>query len=136
MSRKAGTPNKKKVELKLENIPTIALDKNNNPDFGACLTSSDKLEIPSGYKDDKFEISKEDVKNFLPPSGKDMLKETMPKYFIVESHDKNILKELVINAMDMNCVCQGGVSVTCYRDVNGIEFVYCQAMVKRDSFVV
>ena len=28
--------------------------------------------------------------------------------------------------------CQGGISVTCWRDVNGIEFCYCQAMIRKE----
>ena len=93
MSRKAGTPNKPKVE-----------------------------------------ITKDDIENFLPPSGKSMLKQTMPMYFILESTDKNALGELVINALQYDTVPLGGVSVTNYRALDGsISMVYCQAMVRREG---
>jgi hypothetical protein len=123
MSRKAGTPNKPKVVI--GDMPKVMLDKNGNPDFGSCLTPSDKVEIPTGYKDDKFDI--------LPPTGKDMLKETMPKYFILKSTDSKYLEEMVINAINSDCIPLGNVSVTNFRADNGsITYVYVQSMIRKE----
>ena len=88
MSRKAGTPNKKKVE------------------------------IPTGYKDDKFEIKQE----------------VMPYYLVAESNKKDELQKIIKSLIDnYNYSCFGGVSVTNYRADNGsITMVYCQAMIRKE----
>jgi hypothetical protein len=70
--------------------------------------------IPTGYKDDKFEVKQE--------------KQT-DKYIVIKSQTFEFFQLIVNNAIQDGYVCQGGVSVTCYRDVNGIEFCYAQAMV-------
>jgi hypothetical protein len=97
MSRKAGTPNKPKVE------------------------------IPTGYKDDKFEVKQE--KN-IADEFKGLLEYP---YSVLEAKSRKLLEDLVTWAMDSGYVCQGGVSVTNYRADNGsITMVYCQAMIRKD----
>jgi hypothetical protein len=80
----------------------------------------------------KVEITKEDVKNFLPLSGKDMLIETMPKYFMLVGYKLDCFNDDVNLWIKQGYECQGGVSVTNYRADNGsIVMVYCQALVKK-----
>ena len=54
-------------------------------------------------------------------------------YCFLEESDPGVLISKVNNfCMNLGWQCQGGVSVTCYRDVNGIEFVYAQAMIRKE----
>jgi hypothetical protein len=90
MSRKAGTPNKKKETYKSAIIETEKIIKQITEDY---------------------------------------------EYVICEANNKNDLAIMVRESMrDLNYVCQGGVSVTNYRGLDGnIVMVYAQAMVRRDS---
>jgi hypothetical protein len=83
----------------------------------------------------KIEIEKMETENILPPSGKDMLIETMPKYFILESVDKKHLEFIVSNAKDMRCVCVGGIAIHDIRNqvTNEYEPHFYQAMEKVDK---
>ncbi len=56
------------------------------------------------------------------------------KYLFLKENDPALLTAHVNNfCMNLGWQCQGGVSVTCYRDVNGIEFVYCQALIRKNG---
>ncbi len=112
MSRQKGTPNKSKEVMTRGQLPPERTPAPNKPNV---------------------EITKEDVKNFLPPSGKDILSETMPKYFILEEVNKKHLEEMVIYFKDMRkCVCVGGFFIHDIRNplTNEYEPHYYQAMEK------
>jgi len=97
MSRKAGTPNKKKAE------------------------------IPTGYKDDKFVVTKDD----LLVEAK---QEEIPAYLVIQANNIDSLNRIVrAEIACYNYICQGGVSVTNYRGLDGnIVMVYCQAMIRKE----
>jgi hypothetical protein len=116
MSRKKGTPNKKKTAIDIGNIPKVALDKNGNPDFGSCLTPSDKIEqVPV------------DLNKTIYPS------DMKHKYFILTENNIYGLGIMVRQQLENGYVCQGGVSVTNYRALDGkIVMVYCQAMIRKE----
>ena len=83
-----------------------------------------KVEIPSGYTDDKFEIERIDLDNLDEPKKYILIQNPSMQYF---ERDVNII--LKAN----NYICQGGVSVTNYRANDGsIVMVYCQALVRKD----
>jgi hypothetical protein len=107
MSRKAGTPNKKK-EL---HAPTF----NGNP-----------FEVEKFHNDQNKpgEIMADGTLREWKPPELD--------YIILSENNQLSLVDSVIRYMREGMACQGGVSVTCYRDVNGIEFVYCQAMIRKE----
>jgi len=56
------------------------------------------------------------------------------EYVICESNNKNDLAIMVRESMrNLNYICQGGVSVTNYRGLDGkIVMVYCQAMIRKE----
>ncbi len=88
MSRKAGTPNKPKVE---NNIVS--------------------------YED--FHIDKPAI--------------VAKKYILVEHKSIGLLVDDIISRINYGYVCQGGVSVTNYRGLDGkIVMVYCQALVRKE----
>jgi hypothetical protein len=109
MSRKAGTPNKPKVE---KFIPV-----GDGKDFMLqaqkdMLAAIEKGEIPGLPKQEN----------------------NIPAYLVVQANDIDSLNQVV--RAEMACykyVCQGGVSVTNYRGLDGkIVMVYCQAMVRKE----
>lgn len=56
-----------------------------------------------------------------------------PQYIIVQ-HGTQIGLQSMICALINDYICQGGVSITNYRGLDGnIVMVYAQAMVRRDS---
>ena len=106
MSRKAGTPNKPKV----------------------IIVEAD------GITDKDVENGKALIENFAKTivatnETKDI---NSPKYRVEYSHSIEGLETLVSMFLS-DYVCQGGVSVTNYRALDGsIVMVYCQGMVKRE----
>ena len=109
MSRKAGTPNKKKVT---QNI----LEKENDLYFSR---NKPQNVLPAM-------IQREEVKQ--EPIA------VMDNYIVVTKNDPLVLQKSV-NLYNINdgYVCQGGVSVTNYRANDGsIIMVYCQALVRKE----
>ena len=108
MSRKAGTPNKKKVE---SHAPT-----GGNPfEYERFKNDQNKPgEIVEGGK----------LKEWKAPEL---------DYIILTENTPLLLVDSVIRYMREGMVCQGGVSVTNYRGLDGkIVMVYCQAMIRKD----
>ena len=106
MSRKAGTPNKPKVII----VEAV------------------------GVTDEDVENGKALIENFAKTivatsETKDIIS---PKYRVEYSHSIEGLETLVSMFLS-DYVCQGGVSVTNYRALDGsITMVYCQAMIRKD----
>jgi hypothetical protein len=53
-------------------------------------------------------------------------------YIIVQRKDSKLMNDAIEHFKSLGYELQGGVSVTSWRDVNGIEFVYCQAMIRKE----
>jgi hypothetical protein len=105
MSRKAGTPNKPKVVI--DDYPS----GNDKPMKSIVVESQEKF--IHGIKEEN----------------------DIPAYLVVQANDIDSLNQVV--RAEMACYkyeCQGGVSVTNYRGLDGnIVMVYCQAMVRREG---
>jgi hypothetical protein len=60
-------------------------------------------------------------------------KTVFPKYEIAIGYGEGSFKQVVNALFDFGYVCQGGVSVTNYRGLDGkIVMVYCQAMIRKE----
>ena len=116
MSRKAGTPNKPK-----ENHQGGYL-KNQYP--------------PIGFKDETtIMIENKQVANTPFVHGvieEKITNDFQPKYILTQSEKADVLILHVNGFIEIGYECQGGVSVTSWRDVNGIEYLYSQAMVRKE----
>jgi len=74
----------------------------------------------------KASASKVEVKQEVIPE-----KTVLPKYEIAIGYGEGAFTQVVNTLFDFGYICQGGVSVTNYRGLDGnIVMVYCQAMVK------
>jgi hypothetical protein len=107
MSRKAGTPNKPKVT--------------SHP-MGELDTVDEPREVATKYENP--------IEGVLL-STNDIVKD----YVILENNKWYDLEKQVKGLLDNGAewVCQGGVSVTNYRGLDGkIVMVYCQALVRKE----
>lgn len=104
MSRKAGTPNKPKVDRE---ILTVSADNE-----GKITVTNEQGEV--------LEQGSIDGATNYP-------------YSILEANSRSLLEDHVAWAMDSGYVCQGGVSVTNYRANDGsIVMVYCRGMIRKE----
>ena len=55
-----------------------------------------------------------------------------PKYFVLSDNNIYGLGLQVRQHIDNGFTPQGGVSVTSWQGISGREYLYCQAMVRRD----
>jgi len=109
MSRKAGTPNKKKVE---SHAPTF----NDNP-----------------FKVEQFHNDQNKPGEIMADGTLREWKAPELDYIVLTESTPLLLVDSVIRYMRDGMVCQGGVSVTNYRADNGsIVMVYCQALVRKE----
>jgi len=107
MSRKAGTPNKKKVEYPIKDIPVTTLNENYPQEIINRMKQkeSDRIALHEKYSDG---------------------------YIILARSLSDDLSDCVSGYLMRGYECQGGVSVTNYRANDGnIVMVYCQALIKK-----
>ena len=102
MSRKAGTPNK---------------PKETSRPMGELDTVDEPREVATKYEN---------------PIEGNVNKDFQPGYIITQSDKPDALIMHVNGFIEIGYQCQGGISVTSWRDVNGIEYLYSQAMVRKE----
>jgi len=126
MSRKKGTPNKPKSEAEKELKKAVIKQLETN---GWITEKNGSKNKP------KFEIIGADVKKGMTVNDSvELLKEYAGNYRVCHAQILPDLIVLVEANIELGYQCQGGVSVTNYRGLDGkIVMVYAQAMVKRDS---